>query len=79
MYVITINGQPATLKAIYRKEDKADHRLGEYERDSYLCSRTKQGAIKAYLHHIGFTWRERLDGIEVGRVGAIDIISNKAH
>lgn len=71
MYVITIKGKPATLESIYRKENKSTDRLDSEERASLLCAMTEQGAIDAYLHHIGFSWGERPPGVGVMRCAVV--------
>lgn len=66
MHVITYRGKPATLEKLYSVEDSViyDHNLD----DSYLVGKTKAATISLYIHHFGFTWKERPEGIDCLKV-----------
>lgn len=61
MYVITLYKKPATLEQLYNVENK--HLVDSNEENSYLAAPTKPTCIDLYLHHFGFSWEERIEGI----------------
>lgn len=69
MYAITFKGKVATLGQIYQAEAKHPHySISCAELETCIVSRLKSDAIAMFLHHIGFTWKERTKGIEVQKV-----------
>lgn len=66
MYAICLNEKPATLEKLYKHEDRHIH---DHNEDKlYLCAPTEKAAKDLYLHHFGFTWKERARGVECYRV-----------
>jgi len=74
MYIITYKGKAATLAKIYKIEGKNN---GYYNNDhetienSYLAAPSKRKAMALYLYHCGFTWAERVKGIEATHVSLV--------
>ncbi len=50
---------------VYEVENKHTNYVENVELDRYLATRTKKQCIDLFLHHIGFTWRERTKGFDV--------------
>jgi len=69
MYVITYKGKPATLGKIYAVEGATGrYMLSEYQRYGFIAAPSARAAKAHFLNHIGFTWKERAEGIEVQKV-----------
>lgn len=70
MWVICYKSKPAIYKKIYIVEDRMSKldNLNHMELESYIACRSKKMAIGLFLHHVGFTWRERAKGIEVKKI-----------
>ncbi len=66
MYVITYKGKPVTLLKLYKLEKKSlrDWPIANH----YIATSFKYESIDLYLHHFGFTWKERTKGIEVEKL-----------
>jgi len=58
LYIITLNGKPATIRMLDNFEGvKRSYVDGKAE--SLIAATTRRAAIRRYLYHFGFTWRER--------------------
>lgn len=66
MWAVTFNGKPVTLQRIFDIEDRvAPWSVSSCHLQIYLTAPRKAQAVEAYLHWIGYTWKERLPGIDV--------------
>lgn len=63
MYMITYRNKPVTLEKLYHIENQTNgagyRSCDSHELEGYIASRTKRGCIELYIHHFGFTWKER--------------------
>lgn len=66
MYAICLNDKPAKLSKLYKNEEKHQH--DHAEDDSYLVGSTKKAAAALYVHHFGFTWKERPGNVSVEKL-----------
>ena len=67
MYVITYKGKPATIAKLAMIDNHTSfnaYSFNAYRGTELICSTTKKEAIEVYLYNFGFTWRERLKGVE---------------
>jgi len=72
MRILTFKGRPVTLGRLYEIEaraakvvNRASTHLGDEEGGMYVSAPTARACKGVYLHHFGFTWAERVSGVEV--------------
>lgn len=76
MWVITYRKSPKhTVRAvtIYQLAE-IEERPQSFSCDNsiYIATKTKAACILIYLHHFGYTWKERAQGVEVSPMHVID-------
>ena len=71
MWVITYKGKPATIEQLCKVEKITPNWLNATNEDSLIADIRKAGAIHSYLYFFGFTWRERVKGIECQKCGVM--------
>lgn len=68
MWIITYKGTPASFSVLCEAESRELTHLEPSEREALIASMSRHGAIATYLHHFGFSWRERPKGVAAEKV-----------
>lgn len=69
MYCITYKGKPATQRRLYSLNEKqAPWHTDERELNCMIVARTISQTRAFYLYHFGFTWAERPEHVNIGKL-----------